>query len=104
MRLYYNRARGPLPPTSLVQLKAGLNRWEEIVVVDMERVAGIEVGWFDSTDGKADVYTRGLVWWCAWSTWRALRWAADLRIMDLPLLPTRHSFCLTCRELARGLW
>ncbi|EFJ50113.1 hypothetical protein VOLCADRAFT_58732, partial [Volvox carteri f. nagariensis] len=41
VRIYYNRARGPLPPTRRLQVKAGFNKWEEIVQFDMEPGQGL---------------------------------------------------------------
>jgi hypothetical protein len=36
-RVYYNRAIGPLPSNGQLQLKAGLNKWEQIKLYDMQR-------------------------------------------------------------------
>ncbi|WIA34022.1 hypothetical protein OEZ86_012404 [Tetradesmus obliquus] len=36
-RVYYNRCMGPLPSNGRLQLKAGLNKWESIVLFDMQR-------------------------------------------------------------------
>jgi hypothetical protein len=36
-RVYYNRQAGPLGGNCNLQIKAGLNKWEEIVVHDMKR-------------------------------------------------------------------
>jgi hypothetical protein len=38
-RVYYNRCMGPLPSNGQLQLKAGLNKWEKIVLFDMSRCA-----------------------------------------------------------------
>ncbi|GFR47418.1 hypothetical protein Agub_g9135 [Astrephomene gubernaculifera] len=49
VRIFYNRTRGPLPPPPAgsgrgLQLKAGLNKWEEICTVDMKRATGLQSG------------------------------------------------------------
>jgi hypothetical protein len=36
-RVYYNRQAGPLGGNCNLQIKAGLNKWEEIEVFDMKR-------------------------------------------------------------------
>eukprot|EP00775_Hariotina_reticulata_P005611 gene5611-5849_t len=40
-RVFYNRCAGPLPSNAQLQLKAGLNKWEEIVVFDAARCAAL---------------------------------------------------------------
>lgn len=45
LRLFYDRCSGPLPRDGRLRLKAGLNKWEEILQVDMKRseeLAGID--------------------------------------------------------------
>lgn len=37
LRLYYDRAAGPLPKDARPRVKAGLNKWEEVVLTDMRR-------------------------------------------------------------------
>jgi hypothetical protein len=36
-RVYYNRSAGPLAGNGQLQIKGGLNKWEEIVVHDMNK-------------------------------------------------------------------
>ncbi|KAG2438870.1 hypothetical protein HYH02_010668 [Chlamydomonas schloesseri] len=43
-RIYYNRARGPLPPSNKLQMKVGFNKWEEIALFDMEPAQGLASG------------------------------------------------------------
>jgi hypothetical protein len=42
-RVYYNRVMGPLPSNGQLQLKAGLNKWEQIELYDMQRCVTREV-------------------------------------------------------------
>lgn len=39
--IYYNRKSGPIPLQCRLQVKAGLNKWEEIVYVDLEKCADL---------------------------------------------------------------
>ena len=40
--VYYDRRRGPLPEGARPALKAGLNAWESLVLLDMTRAQGLE--------------------------------------------------------------
>jgi hypothetical protein len=42
-RVYYNRCMGPLPSNGQLQLKAGLNKWEQIELYDMQRCVMLRV-------------------------------------------------------------
>ena len=49
--LFYNTAASPLPGSATPQLRAGVNRWEAQVTLDMQRAQGLELPASD--------------WWCA---------------------------------------
>ncbi|GMH33457.1 hypothetical protein BSKO_01291 [Bryopsis sp. KO-2023] len=44
VRIYYNRMRGPLPNNSALRVKYGLNKWEEIEHVDLQREPALDNG------------------------------------------------------------
>ncbi|GIL64573.1 hypothetical protein Vafri_18474 [Volvox africanus] len=61
VRIYYNRTRGPLPPSKRLQLKAGFNKWEEIVEVNMELARELPPGggnewWVVSLELPSDLF------------------------------------------------
>jgi hypothetical protein len=41
VRLYYDRAAGPLPRDARPRVKAGLNNWEEVQMLEMRRAADL---------------------------------------------------------------
>ena len=49
--LFYNTAASPLPGSAAPQLRAGVNRWEALVTLDMKRAQGLDLPASD--------------WWCA---------------------------------------
>ena len=49
--LFYNTTASPLPGSAAPQLRAGVNRWEAQVTLDMQRAQGLELPASD--------------WWCA---------------------------------------
>ncbi|GIL75551.1 hypothetical protein Vretifemale_5321 [Volvox reticuliferus] len=61
VRIYYNRTRGPLPPSKRLQVKAGFNKWEEIVEFDMELARELPPGgghewWVLSLELPSDLF------------------------------------------------
>jgi hypothetical protein len=54
IKLYYDRARGPLSRDARPRIKAGLNKWEEILLLDMRR-ADVLVGLDGQDWWEADV-------------------------------------------------
>ncbi|GLI61875.1 hypothetical protein VaNZ11_004385 [Volvox africanus] len=61
VRIYYNRTRGPLPPSNRLQVKAGFNKWEEIVEVNMELARELPPGggnewWLASLELPSDLF------------------------------------------------
>lgn len=48
--LYYNVSASPLPQNATPQLRAGANRWETLLSLDMQQAEGIDVPQSD--------------WWC----------------------------------------
>lgn len=58
LRLFYNRARGPLRQTGRLQWKAGFNKWEEILMVEMKKT-DLPVGAWGWLGGKGCCATGG---------------------------------------------
>ena len=48
--LYYNASASTLPPSATPQLRLGVNRWETLQTLDMQRAEGINLPGSD--------------WWC----------------------------------------
>lgn len=62
--IYYNRAKGPIPGSTPLKVKLGLNKWEDILTLDASAVAELE-----QLRGAGQVCKLLLYFCYPWGTW-----------------------------------